>query len=159
MFRAVIRRHRLAEVLLGQVLQVSEASADDTACQFEHLLSEDVTDSICTFLGHPPTCPHAKAIPRGDCCASFRQEVDPLVRPLRDLVPGGTGRIVFIHQEIIQRFGRLAALGIVPGTNVRLIQRHPCPVVAAGETTVALDDEIAAGIYVRPAGNGQHKEG
>jgi DtxR family Mn-dependent transcriptional regulator len=153
-FRAVIRRHRLAEVLLSQVLQVGDHAADATACQFEHLLSEDVTDSICTFLGHPPTCPHGKAIPRGDCCASFQQRIAPLVRPVRELPPGSEGRIVFIHQEVVKRFGQLAALGIVPGTTVRLLQRHPSPVVAAGETTVALDDDIAAGIYVRPAGSG-----
>lgn len=149
-FRAVIRRHRLAEVLLGQVLQVSDASADDTACQFEHVLSEDVTDSICTFLGHPPTCPHGKAIPRGDCCASFQREVRPLVRPVHDLPIGGEGRVVFLHPAGSRRFERLAALGIAPGRTVRLVQRHPSVVLQAGETTVAIDDEIAGGIYAIP---------
>lgn len=147
-FRAVIRRHRLAEMLLGQVLQVSEPSADDTACQFEHMLSVDVTDSICTFLGHPPTCPHGKAIPRGDCCASFRREVSPLVRPVGALAPGSEGCIVFIQHS--QPLDRLATLGIMPGTRVRLMQRHPSVVLQAGETTVALDAEVTSGIYVRP---------
>jgi len=152
-FRAVIRRHRLAEVLLKQILQVSEPHASDTACQFEHMLSEDVTDSICTFLGHPPTCPHGKTIPRGDCCASFRREVSPLVRPVDDLPLGGEGYIVFIQHS--QRLDRLATLGIMPGTRVRLVQRQPSVVLQAGETTVALDREITSGIYVRPAGNSE----
>jgi DtxR family Mn-dependent transcriptional regulator len=147
-FRAVIRRHRLAEVLLSQVLQVGEKSASDTACQFEHMLSVDVTDSICTFLGHPPTCPHGKVIPRGDCCASFRREISPLVRPVDALPLGTEGCIVFIQHS--QRLDRLATLGIMPGTRVRLVQRHPSVVLQAGETTVALDHEVTSGIYVRP---------
>jgi DtxR family Mn-dependent transcriptional regulator len=149
-FRAVIRRHRLAEVLLSQILQVAEPHAGDTACQFEHMLSVDVTDSICTFLSHPPTCPHGKAIPRGDCCASFRREVSPLVRPVDDLPLGGEGSIVFIQHS--QQLDRLATLGIMPGTRVRLVQRRPSVVLQAGETTIALDREVTAGIYVRPAG-------
>lgn len=148
--RAVIRRHRLAEVLLSQVLQVDEPSAGDTACQFEHLLSEDVTDSICTFLGHPPTCPHGKSIPRGDCCAAFRREVSPLVRPVDALAPGAEGRIVFIENSGSGRLDRLFTLGILPGTTVRLVQRLPSVILQAGETTVALDPEVAAGVYVRP---------
>jgi DtxR family Mn-dependent transcriptional regulator len=148
-FRAVIRRHRLAEVLLSQVLQVGELSADDAACQFEHMLSADVTESICTFLSHPPTCPHGKVIPRGDCCASFRREVSPLVRPVDALPLGGEGSIVFIQHS--HRLDRLATLGIMPGTRVRLVQRHPSVVLQAGETTVALDSEVTSGIYVRPA--------
>lgn len=151
MFRAVIRRHRLAEVLLSQVLQVGEHSAGEAACQFEHMLSQDVTDSICTFLGHPPTCPHGKPIPRGDCCASFRRRVTPLVRPVDELPPGAEGRIVFIDQAVQRRFDRLATLGIVPGTTVRLVQRQPSVVLEAGATTVALDEPVARGIYVRPA--------
>jgi DtxR family Mn-dependent transcriptional regulator len=149
-FRAVIRRHRLAEVLLGQVFQVAEPSASDAACQFEHMLSEDVTDSICTFLGHPPTCPHGKTIPRGDCCASFRRDISPLVRPVIDLPLGSEGTIVFIQHA--RGLDGLATLGIFPETRVRLVQRHPSVVLEVGETTVALDREVSSGIYVRPAG-------
>jgi len=149
-FRAVIRRHRLAEVLLGQVFLVSEPSAGDAACQFEHLLSEDVTESICTFLGHPPNCPHGKAIPRGACCTAFRREVPPLVRPVDDLGLGGEGVIAFITQAGQRRLDRLSTLGILPGTKVRLVQRHPSIVLKAGETTVAVDEEISRHIFVRP---------
>jgi DtxR family Mn-dependent transcriptional regulator len=151
-FRAVIRRHRLAEVLLSQLFQISESAAEGTACQFEHILSGDVTDSICTFLSHPPTCPHGKGIPRGDCCKSFRKQVSPLVRPVDDLAVGTEGRIVFIQHAGTQRLDRLATLGILPGTTVRLIQRHPSVVLKAGETTVALDRAVTSGIYVRPSG-------
>lgn len=65
----VIRRHRLAERLFMQTFQVeNEEVVEQQACKFEHILSPEVTDKICTFLGHPATCPHGSAIPRGDCC-------------------------------------------------------------------------------------------
>ena len=67
--RSVIRRHRLAERLFMDVLALRDAeSVESNACTFEHILSPEVTDRICTFLGHPATCPHGCPIPPGDCC-------------------------------------------------------------------------------------------
>jgi putative ABC transport system ATP-binding protein len=67
---ALIRRHRLAETLFSETFQMHESVVEAEACYFEHILSPAVTDSICAFLGHPPACPHGKAIPRGGCCGS-----------------------------------------------------------------------------------------
>ena len=65
----VIRRHRLAERLFTQTLQVeSEEEIEQQACKFEHILSPEVTERICSFLGHPGTCPHGSPIPAGACC-------------------------------------------------------------------------------------------
>jgi DtxR family Mn-dependent transcriptional regulator len=67
--RSVIRRHRLAERLFMDVLAIrDEGSIEKNACTFEHILSPEVTDRICTFLGHPRTCPHGSPIPEGGCC-------------------------------------------------------------------------------------------
>lgn len=67
----VIRRHRLAERLFVQTFQVqSEDEIEQQACKFEHILSPEVTDRICSFLGHPKTCPHGSPIPPGECCES-----------------------------------------------------------------------------------------
>jgi putative ABC transport system ATP-binding protein len=67
--RSVIRRHRLAERLFTDVLSLcDEESVESNACQFEHILSAELTDRICTFLGHPETCPHGSPIPKGKCC-------------------------------------------------------------------------------------------
>jgi ABC-type glutathione transport system ATPase component len=67
--RSVIRRHRLAERLFMDVLAIrDEGSIEKNACTFEHILSPEVTDRICTFLGHPQTCPHGSPIPPGQCC-------------------------------------------------------------------------------------------
>ena len=65
----VIRRHRLAERLFTDSLAMdSETEIEQQACKFEHILSPGATDKICTFLGHPRTCPHGAAIPPGQCC-------------------------------------------------------------------------------------------
>jgi len=69
--RNVIRRHRLAERLFMDVLSIrDDASVESNACTFEHMLSPEVTDRICTFLGHPATCPHGSPIPPGECCVN-----------------------------------------------------------------------------------------
>jgi hypothetical protein len=65
----VVRRHRLAERLFTQTLQVqNEDEIEQQACKFEHILSPEVTERICSFLGHPKTCPHGSPIPAGECC-------------------------------------------------------------------------------------------
>lgn len=67
--RIIIRRHRLAEKLLFEKFDMDEQQAESNACQLEHMLSREVTDSVCAFLGHPAVCPHNKPIPPGDCCS------------------------------------------------------------------------------------------
>jgi len=65
----IIRRHRLAERLFTDSLAMdSETEIEQQACKFEHILSPEATDKICTFLGHPRTCPHGAPIPPGACC-------------------------------------------------------------------------------------------
>ena len=69
----VIRRHRLAERLFTQTFQVEdEKEIAEQACKFEHILSPEATDRICTFLGHPRTCPHGSPIPAGPCCIAAK---------------------------------------------------------------------------------------
>jgi len=66
---SIIRRHRLAERLFTDSLAMdSESEIEQQACKFEHILSLEATDKICTFLGHPRTCPHGARIPPGTCC-------------------------------------------------------------------------------------------
>jgi putative ABC transport system ATP-binding protein len=71
--RTLIRRHRLAETLFSKTLSMSDQQAEAEACVFEHILSPEVTSSICAFLGHPKLCPHGKIIPPGPCCNFSRQ--------------------------------------------------------------------------------------
>jgi len=150
--RQVIRRKRLAEKLLAEVLAVDPHETRVSACRIEHILSPEVTDSVCSFLGHPPTCPHGKPIPRGECCKKLSHYISPLVMPMKDLSPGSKARIVFIAPKDHSRMDRLSTLGIVPGTEITLHQKKPAFVIRAGETELALDVEIAGEIYVKITG-------
>ena len=147
--REIIRRHRLTERLLSEIFEMSEEEVEEEACKLEHILSPSVTESVCTFLGHPPTCIHGKPIPRGECCRKFKKEMRPLVNPLEELGLGEQGRIVFIAPKSHQRLDRLSTLGIIPGSIVRMHQKNPSYVLEIGETTLALDRDIVKDIYVK----------
>ena len=70
---SVIRRHRLAERLFADTFAMDdETELESNACTFEHILSPEVTERICTFLNHPAHCPHGSPIPPGVCCAGKR---------------------------------------------------------------------------------------
>ncbi|MCH8068668.1 MAG: metal-dependent transcriptional regulator [Candidatus Marinimicrobia bacterium] len=147
----IIRRHRLAERLLVDVLQVSESSMEITACQFEHILNLEVTESVCAFLGHPPLCPHGHPIPLGSCCKAYqRDRVKPLVIRLIDVELGKDAKIAFITPSFHKRFERLTALGVIAGSHIVVHQRKPSFVVRLGETELAIDEDIAREIYVKP---------
>jgi DtxR family Mn-dependent transcriptional regulator len=150
--RTIVRRHRLAETLLHTVLDVTGEEMEHTACEFEHVLTPAVEESVCTFLGHPAVCPHQKPIPPGPCCASFSVDVPPLVVRLPHLRLGERGTVTYITTSERGRLHRLAGLGLVPGATLRLHQRHPSLVVELGETTVALDGRVAGEIFVRRMG-------
>ncbi|MFQ6617056.1 MAG: metal-dependent transcriptional regulator [Fidelibacterota bacterium] len=145
----VVRRHRLAERLLNDLFKIKEDEMESSACKFEHILSPEVTDSVCSFLGHPPFCPHGKRIPRSKCCRKFKKEVKSVVVKLSDLEIGKRARIVFITPTYHTRFDRLTALGITPGSVLHLHQKSPSYVVKISETELALDKEICDEIYVK----------
>jgi len=147
--RLIIRRHRLAERLLNDVLAVNEETMDSSACKFEHFLDEEVTTSICTLLGHPLSCPHGKAIPPGDCCEKTSKEIRPVVMPLTDLRSGDKAKVSYIVTKYHERLDRLSSMGLLPGVQIRLHQRQPTYIIQMGETQIALDNAIARDIYVR----------
>ena len=70
--RDIIRRRRLAERLFTDTFSIAESEAESHACKFEHIISPELDQRICTFLGHPKTCPHGNPIPAGRCCPSTR---------------------------------------------------------------------------------------
>lgn len=144
-----IRRHRLAERLLADVLTTEEAFLDDRACGLEHALFDGVDEAICTLLGHPTICPHGKPIPPGACCKQMRASVTRLISPLAELKPDVTGRIAYIQLKDGQRLQKLMAMGVLPGVNVRVVRNYPAVVFEAGYSQFAIDEDIAADIYVR----------
>ena len=145
----VVRRHRLTEVLLHNVLEVSEESMESTACQVEHLLNEEVTEAVCTFLGHPPSCPHGRQVPGGRCCEAALATVQPLIVPLERCRIGEKATVALIHSQRHTYLRQLSAMGVAPGSHIRLLQTHPALVVRVGETELALDLQAGREILVR----------
>jgi DtxR family Mn-dependent transcriptional regulator len=144
----IIRRHRLAERLLCDVLGVTVEESEDAACEFEHLIAEGITNAICTLLGHPRECPHGRSIPEGTCCRRDEDHVGAIVVPCTRLAIGERGRIAYISSRAHPRLVRLAALGVTPGVPVKLLQKWPSYVIQCEETEIALEEEIARDIYV-----------
>ena len=145
----IIRRYRLAERLFADLLEIPASDYQMLACNFEHILSPEVTDSVCTFLGHPRVCPHNRPIPRGKCCIAYLDNVKPLVQPLVTLPLGQKARIVYMFPSHRKRWGKLHQFGLYPGNTIKLIQKRPSYVVEVDGTTLALDDEICREIYVK----------
>ncbi|MCP4728419.1 MAG: metal-dependent transcriptional regulator, partial [bacterium] len=148
--QSIVRRHRLAEVLLTEILEIEDRIGSNQACEFEHILTPEVTDSICTFLGHPHKCPHGLPIPRGECCKTFNTKIGPLVKPLSEMNIGDIAKIVFMSPKTHKRLDKLMTFGITPGAVIRLHQKKPSYVLQIGETDLAIDPEIGENIYVKP---------
>jgi DtxR family Mn-dependent transcriptional regulator len=154
----VIRRHRLAERLLRDVLQVHSQSFEPSACEFEHCLDSEVTQSVCTLLGHPTACPHGKPIPPGPCCEAVERDAQPVVMSLCDLPVGQEARLAYISSDSHKHLDQLTSTGLLPGVNVRVHQRSPAFVINVGQSSLALDEQIVSGIYVRPLGTFKERE-
>lgn len=148
--REVVRNHRLAEVLFYEVLRLPMKNSEAEACRLEHLLSSEAAEAVCTFLGHPPVCPHGRPIPPGRCCQALSRPQAPLLVPLTHLKPGQQAKVVLLAPKHRDRLEQLADLGLNPGAVIHLKQKQPSIVVEVDRTLLALEDDIAAGIYVRP---------
>jgi DtxR family Mn-dependent transcriptional regulator len=146
-----VRRHRLAERLLADVLATGDAQLDIQACRLEHGLFEGVDETICTLLGHPHFCPHGKPIPPGECCRQARKTVERLIAPLTELSVQECGTIAYLHMTDQMQAQKLTAMGVLPGVPVTLLRRSPSFVFEAGYSQFAVDAQIAAAIYVRRA--------
>ena len=144
----VIRRHRLAERLLVDVLNMPLHKAEEDACEFEHTLAPQVAESICTLLGHPRQCPHGAAIPVGPCCIETKHVVENVVMPLDRLEAGQTAKIAYISTPNHPRLHKLVSFGLTPGAALKVHQKSPAYVICCGQTELALEEDVAREIYV-----------
>jgi|FaiFalFF_MnMetaG_3_1042247.scaffolds.fasta_scaffold00484_11 DtxR family Mn-dependent transcriptional regulator len=151
----LIRRHRLAERLMCDVLGVDVEETEAAACEFEHLIAEGITQAICTLLGHPRTCPHGRPIPEGACCQRAEEQVSAILVPCDRLALGETARVAYVSTRSHARLLKLSALGIMPGVSIRLLQKWPSLVLQCEETEIALDEETAREIYVWRSGGAE----
>jgi DtxR family Mn-dependent transcriptional regulator len=145
----IIRRHRIAERLLNDVLEMRGDEFERGACQFEHFVNEEIIASICTLLGHPAVCPHGNKIPRGECCVSAKKNLEPLISPLSAIKAGKKVKVVYISTKSHASLDRLSGIGVIPGLELTIHQKFPSMIIQYGETQLALDNDIAKNVFVR----------
>ena len=166
----IVRRHRLAERLLADVLHMDHAESEEAACEFEHVLAEEIADGICILLGHPRTCPHGSPIPPGACCRTGATQSITAVVPLTEVAIGSTVRVAYVNSLSDAQQHHLTHFDVVPGNAIRLHQLNPAVVIAREERMVAMEKALAQNIFVwrnwreeaaatKPKGDGEKPRG
>lgn len=148
MARRLVRRMRLAERLLSDVLGMPLEQLYDEACRLEHAISSAVEERIADVLGDPETCPHGYPIPssegRVDC---------PVAATMDNLQPGESASVVSLPERDSKLLGYLKELGIVPGATVTLEEAAPFngPLfLRVGDTRQAVSRDAVSFVRVRP---------
>ncbi|MEI6437174.1 MAG: metal-dependent transcriptional regulator [Candidatus Omnitrophota bacterium] len=144
--RQLIRAHRLAERLIADVL--GGGDMEKIACEFEHTVSLELVNGICTLLGHPKECPHGLPIPEGDCCKQAKKTDMSFIIPLADVKVGESARIAYINCKSDQQLHKLEGLCVRPGVVVKLHQTYPAYVIECEGASIALDKTVIDNISV-----------
>ncbi|MDH3592048.1 MAG: metal-dependent transcriptional regulator [Planctomycetota bacterium] len=142
----VIRRHRLLETFLVEVLGMDWSEVHDEAEVLEHHLSERMVQAIDRVLGHPAEDPHGRPIPDADSLFARRE-----LTPLGDLAVGESGFVRELRIEAPERLQRWKELGLVPGAAVTVTKRQEMEDVMhllIGERPVVTGSEGVEGVYV-----------
>lgn len=144
----VVRRHRLAERFLVDVLGLPWHKAHEEAGVWEHVISEDVEERMVAILGNPTTCPHGNPIPGAEPAPSAG-----LQRPLAEVEAGTTVRLERISEDVETDMSSLVYLdehGFVPGATARVSSRGPdgTLVLEVGESTVAFGSALSRRLFV-----------
>lgn len=116
----VLRRHRLSERLLTDILDLDWGTAHEAACKLEHGLTENVTSHLEIVLGHPKTCPHGNPIP-----SAHGEIIEEKSQPLTQLNRNETGVIAKIEHEEPDILRYLATLNLKPQVSVEIIEKAP----------------------------------
>lgn len=147
--RLAVRRHRLAERLVMDVLGIKGVEGNEQACAFEHLLRQGVDTKLCTLLNHPATCPHGNPIPPGDCCEQAQRLGAPGIVAMTELKAGATGDIAYLAASDDKKMQKLMSMGVLPGSKITLVQKFPSFVFNVGHSQFAVDESLARQIHIR----------
>lgn len=116
---AAIRRHRIVERFLSDMLGYAWNEADRLAGSFEHELPQEVEDRLFVALHRPETCPHGFPIPEHDT------EDMPELPPLYALQPGDVAEVAVPGSTDPEVVKFLDTLGLRPGVQVEVREKHP----------------------------------
>ncbi|MTD16492.1 dihydrofolate reductase [Nakamurella sp. YIM 132087] len=155
---SVMRKHRLAERLLLDVIGLDWRDVHVEACRWEHVMSDQVEQKLVALLGHPQVSPYGNPIPGLDHLGVENSHVEETHADLigADVAAERGGnyevrRIIEIVQNQPGVMDRLQRGGIKPGAVLEFAVRGPQLVAVDGGITTELPPEVAHGIHVRPA--------
>jgi DtxR family Mn-dependent transcriptional regulator len=147
--QGVVRKHRLAERLLVDVIGLDWEKAHIEAGRWEHVISDDVEKRLVVLLGNPTTCPHGNPIPGVE-------PIGPTQRRLDEARPGDRIRLERITESVEHEADSLSYLGehgLTPGTTAVVGARAPDGTLTllVGEATIALGPAMTQRMYVASA--------
>jgi DtxR family Mn-dependent transcriptional regulator len=148
----ILRRHRLAERLLTDILDVEWSKVHESACKLEHALTKDVVILLEKRLGNPKVCPHGNPIPTED---GDMQEEECF--PLTQLSLNVVSKVAKITDEKQDALLKLASKGIKPDVPIHILKKNPTNLVlcvAGKERTLSYKD--AASIWVKLSRGSNH---
>lgn len=142
-----VRKHRLSERFLTDILGLPWEKAHEEACKFEHVLSPEVEDGLDRLLNNPKSCPHGHPIPDKDGVITALQ-----TRPLADLGPKEKAVIALVSEDDPEMLKYLATLGLMPDVEVVVEEIGPFKgplLVQVGASRYALGRDLASKIMVK----------
>jgi DtxR family Mn-dependent transcriptional regulator len=143
----VVRRHRVVERFLADMLGYSWSEADRLAPTFEHELPQEVVDRLFVALDRPTTCPHGFPIPAAE------DDALPAMPPLYTLEPGQSAVVALPGSTDQEMVAFLEGMGLRPGVEIEIREKHPFdgPVVLRVDGhDRTLGERVARQILVRP---------
>lgn len=145
----VLRKHRLSERLLVDILHMEKDKAHDVACKLEHSITEEMIKPLEDALKHPKTCPHGNPIP-----TDSGEIIEEKSIPVLDLSVGEQGIITKITEERYDLLHYLDELGLMPEASIEILEKAPFdgPItLRIGSTSHAISSAIASIIQVKRA--------
>jgi DtxR family Mn-dependent transcriptional regulator len=147
--RSVIRKHRLAERLLVDIIKLPWHLVHEEAGRWEHVISDDVEARLVELLGDPATCPHGNPIPG----SANRPSKQPHQVRLSEIDPGQTVHFERLTEEVEMDAAALRYLddgGFIPGTTGVVTTKAPdgTVIVQVGEQSVALGLDLCQRLFV-----------
>jgi DtxR family Mn-dependent transcriptional regulator len=150
----VMRKHRLAECLLVDIIGLEWELVHEEACRWEHVMSETVERRLLDVLGHPTESPYGNPIPGLSELGERGSEVEFLdgLVPLNTVVETATSVVVRRIGEPIQSdtalMSRLRRAGLRPNVPVPVARRGGRVVIGRDRDAAEIDDLIASHVFV-----------
>ncbi|MFC5911745.1 metal-dependent transcriptional regulator [Streptacidiphilus monticola] len=154
----VMRKHRIAECLLVDVIGLEWEQVHAEACRWEHVMSEAVERRVLELLRHPTQSPYGNPIPGlEELGETPAEDAEEALVPLDELAPGAEGRSVVVRrigepiQTDAQLMFTLRRAGVQPGAIVNVTESMGGVLVSSGGEAAELDKDIAGHVFVARA--------